>query len=142
MNKIVMNRKKLTVIVLAAAAAVFLFSGFLVPVGIVAEPTATLYEYEALTENDFKVETRTLFGVRKEVSEFSMSANDTEDKVNTDTAGSTDPKAAAPLTVTEYTISSGKWTTSLSVPYVSTEKITSEYDGKLYQSDIIDLKAH
>ena len=58
MNKIVMNRKKLTVIVLAAAAAVFLFSGLLVPVGIVAEPTAALYEYEALTENDFKVETR------------------------------------------------------------------------------------
>ena len=54
MNKIVMNRKKLTVIVLAAATAVFLFSGFLVPVGIVAEPTATLYEYEALKENDFK----------------------------------------------------------------------------------------
>ena len=55
MNKIVMNRKKLTVIVLAAATAVFLFSGFLVPVGIVAEPTATLYEYEVLKENDFKV---------------------------------------------------------------------------------------
>ena len=159
MNKIVMNRKKLTVIVLAAATAVFLFSGFLVPVGIVAEPTATLYEYEALKENDFKVETRTLFGVRKEVSEFSMSTIDAEniekpgaagadsgvaeltdskEAADSGTAEPTDPKAAAPATVTEYTISSGKWTTSISVPYVSAEKIISEYDGKLYQSDIID----
>lgn len=154
-----MNRKKLTVIVLAAVTVVFLFSGFLVPVGIVAEPTATLYEYEALAENDFKVETRTLFGVRKEVSEFSMSTIDAENIEKPGAAGAdsgvaeltdskeaadsgkaepTDSKAAAPATVTEYTISSGKWTTSISVPYVSAEEIISEYDGKLYQSDIID----
>ena len=94
MNKIVMNRKKLTVIVLAAVTVVFLFSGFLVPVGIVAEPTATLYEYEALTENDFKVETRTLFGVRKEVPEFSMSTIDAENIEKPGAAGADSGVAA------------------------------------------------
>ena len=146
MNKIVMNRKKLTGIVLTAAAAVFLFSGFTVPVGIVAEPTAPLYEYEALAKKDFKVETRTLFGVKKEVSEFSVSAQDTEAAGNPDAsetesgiAGTdTDAAVAAPATVTEYTFASGKWTGSLSVPYVKAEKIITEYDGKLYQSDMID----
>ena len=141
-----MNRKKLTGIVLTAAAAVFLFSGFTVPVGIVAEPTAPLYEYEALAKKDFKVETRTLFGVKKEVSEFSVSAQDTEAAGNPDAsetesgiAGTdTDAAVAAPATVTEYTFASGKWTGSLSVPYVKAEKIITEYDGKLYQSDMID----
>ena len=145
MNKIVMNRKKLTGIVLTAAAAVFLFSGFTVPVGIVAEPTAPLYEYEALTKKDFKVETRTLFGIRKDAAEFSVSAQDAEpasrDAAETESniAGTAqDAAPAAPATVTEYTFASGKWTTSLSVPYVEVEKIDTEYDGKLYQSDVID----
>ena len=141
-----MNKKKLTGIVLAVAAAVFLFSGFTVPVGIVAEPTAHLYEYEALTEKDFKVETRTLFGVKKEVSEFSMSAQDTEAAGNPDAAetesgiAGTDTEAAvaAPATVTDYSFASGRWIASLSVPYVKAEKIITEYDGKLYQSDMID----
>jgi exopolysaccharide biosynthesis protein len=152
-----MNKKKLTGIALAAAAAVFLFFGFTVPIGIVAEPTATLYEYEALTEDDFKVETRTLFGIMKAVPEFSMSAAEPEDAAKSeakvpedvaesdatgaesDTAEATDPKAGtAPATVTEYTFSGGKWTTSLSVPYVKADKIITGYDGELYQSDIID----
>ena len=147
-----MNRKKLTGIVLAAAAAVFLFSGFTVPVGIVAEPTEALYEYEALTKEDFKVETRTLFGVRKEVPEFSMSAEDPGDGGKSDAAtlrdgaesdaqdteDVTESDAAAPATVTDYTFHSGKWTTSISVPYVKAEKIISGYDGELYQSDIFD----
>ena len=149
-----MNRKKLTGIVLAAAAAVFLFTGFTVPVGIVAEPTEALYEYEALTEEDFKVETRTLFGVRKEVPEFSMSAEDPGDGGKSDTAALmagaesdaqdtedvTESDAAAPATVTDYTFYSGKWTASISVPYVKAEKIISGYDGELYQSDIFDTE--
>ena len=123
-----MKRKELAGIALAAATAVFLFSGFTVRIGIVAEPTAPLYEYEALTEKDFKVETRTLFGIKKEVPEFSMSY-----KGAADTESDTPP-----ATVTEYTFSSDRWTTSISVPYVKAEKVTSGYDGELYQSDIID----
>ena len=136
-----MKRKKLTGIVLATAAAVFLFSGFTVPVGIVAEPTEPLYEYEALTKEDFKVETRTLFGVRKEVPEFSVSAQYAETGTIPDSAEAHPGTAAkAPATVTEYTFSGGRWTTSLSVPYVKAEKVTSEYDGELYQSDMVDPK--
>ena len=128
-----MNKKKLADIVLAAAAAVFLFSGFIVPVGIVAEPTVPLYEYEVLTEEDFRVTTRTLFGVRKAVTEFAMSLVDPKDGVESDVAGRERDAAG-----TVYTFSSGKWTTSLSIPYVKAEKVVSEYDGKLYQSDIIE----
>jgi len=162
-----MNKKKLAGIAAAAAAAVFLFFGFLVPVGITAEPTATLYEYESLTGNDFKVETKTLFGVRKAAAEFSMTtevpagresiaeSNAAAPKAEADsgTAAGTDSDAsgadpdasepkdkAAPATVTEYTFISDKWTTSVSVPFVKAEKVISEYDGKLYQSDVIDPK--
>ena len=160
-----MNKKKLAGIAAAAAAAVFLFFGFLVPVGITAEPTATLYEYESLTGNDFKVETKTLFGVRKAAAEFSMTtevpagresiaeSNAAVSKAEADSgtaaaapnAGAEPdaaaPKAeAAPATVTEYTFISDKWTTSISVPFVKAEKVISEYDGKLYQSDVIDPK--
>ena len=167
MTKIVMNKKKLAGIAIAAAAAIFLFFGFLVPVGITAEPTATLYEYEALTEDDFKVETRTLFGVRKEAAEFSMTTEVPVGRESSAESHAADPKAAAdsgtaaaidsdtsgadpdasepkdeavPATVTEYTFISDKWTASISVPFVKAEKIITGYDGKLYQSDVVDPK--
>ena len=167
MTKIVMNKKKLAGIAIAAAAAIFLFFGFLVPVGITAEPTATLYEYEALTEDDFKVETRTLFGVRKEAAEFSMTTEVPVGRESSAESNAADPKAATdsgtaaaidsdasgaapdasepkdeavPATVTEYTFISDKWTASISVPFVKAEKIITGYDGKLYQSDVVDPK--
>lgn len=135
LRKIVLDKKKRAGLFGGAVLAAFLFVGCTVPVGIEAEPTATLYEYEALTEQDFTVSTRTLFGMKKEVPEFTMSlaAQETEP-----VPSETENGRSAPATVTEYSFSSGRWNCTRTLPYVKMDHIAAGYDGKLYQSDVFE----